>query len=121
MGGVVLLLGVEREELLRMILFERGRIVDEYLSVPEFYGPLPPGEVIALGANPRLMARLTGADADAVRVTARTATSPAELPPAPELLAELARLFGIPQAAYGYPEAVEREDAIVIPRVIAPK
>ena len=40
-GAVVLLLGVERDELLRMILFERGSIVDEYLSVPEFYGPLP--------------------------------------------------------------------------------
>ena len=34
----------------------------------------------------------------------------------PELLAELARLFGVPQAANGYPEAAEREDAIVIPR-----
>ena len=91
-------------------------MVDEYLSVPEHYGPLPSGEVISLGANPRLMARLTGADPDAVRATARTAASPAELPPAAELLAELARLFGVPQAAHGYPEAVERADAIVIPR-----
>jgi hypothetical protein len=72
--------------------------------------------VIALGANPRLMSRLTGADADAVRATARTASSSAELPPAGELLAELARLFGVPQAAHGYPEAAEREDAIVLPR-----
>ena len=38
MGAVTALLGVEREELVRMILFERGRIVDEYLSVPEFFG-----------------------------------------------------------------------------------
>jgi hypothetical protein len=37
------------------------------------------------------------------------------LPPA-ELLAELARLFGIPQAAHGYPEAAESAGAIVIPR-----
>ena len=95
---------------------ERGRVVDEYLSVPEHYGPLPPGEVIALGANPRLMARLTGAEPDAVRAIARTARSPAELPPAAELLAELAGLFGVPQAAHGYAEAVERADAIVIPR-----
>ena len=51
-GAVTLLLGVEREELVRMILFERGRIVDEYLSVPEFYGPLPPGDVVGLAANP---------------------------------------------------------------------
>jgi hypothetical protein len=59
MGSVTLLLGVEREELVRMILFERGRIVDEYLSVPEFYGPLPPGDVIGLAANPTVLARLT--------------------------------------------------------------
>ncbi len=42
-----------------MILFERGRIVDEYLSVPEFYGPLPPGDVVGLAANPTVVARLT--------------------------------------------------------------
>ena len=41
---------------------------------------------------------------------------PGELSPARELLAELARLFGIPQAAHGYTEAAEREDAIVLPR-----
>ena len=62
MGAVTLLLGVEREELVRMILFERGRIVDEYLSVPEFYGPLPPGDVVGLAANPTVVSRLTGAD-----------------------------------------------------------
>src|SRR6188508_2541081 len=90
MGSVTLLLGVEREELVRMILFERGRIVDEYLSVPEFYGPLPPGDVIGLAANPTVASRLTGADPDAVRRVARTAPSPADLPPARELLAQLA-------------------------------
>ncbi len=89
-GAVTLLLGIEREELVRMILFERGRIVDEYLSVPEFYGPLPPGDVIGLAANPTVMSRLTGADPEAVRRVARTAPSPADLPPARELLAELA-------------------------------
>src|SRR5512145_1501382 len=50
-AAVSLLLGVERDELVRMVLFERGRIVDEYLSVPEFYGPLPPGDVIGFAAN----------------------------------------------------------------------
>ena len=55
MGAVVLLLGVERDELVRMILFERGSIVDEYLSVPEFYGPLPPGDVVGLAANPTVV------------------------------------------------------------------
>jgi hypothetical protein len=117
MGAFVLTMGLEEGSVVRYVALERGRVVDEYLSVPEHYGPLPPGEVIALGANPRLMARLTGADPDAVRAIARTASSPVELPPAAGLLAELARLFGLPQAADGYPEAAEREDAIVIPRV----
>ena len=103
-GAFVLALGVEEGKVVRYVALERGRVVDEYLSVPEYYGPLPPGEVIALGANPRLMARLTGADPDAVRATARTAASARELPPATELLAELARLFGVPQAAHGYAE-----------------
>ena len=116
MGAFVLAMGVEEGRVVRYVALERGRVVDEYLSVPEYYGQLPPGEVIALGANPRLMGRLTGADADAVRATARTGRSPEELPPAAELLAELARLFGVPQAAHGYPEAAEREDAIVVPR-----
>jgi hypothetical protein len=116
MGAFVLTIGLEEGSVVRYVALERGRVVDEYLSVPEHYGPLPSGEVIALGANPRLMARLTGADPDAVRALARTATSPVELPPAPELLAELARLFGVPQAAHGYPEAGEHEGAIVIPR-----
>jgi ribosomal protein S18 acetylase RimI-like enzyme len=62
MGAVTLLLGVEREELLRMILFERGRIVDEYLSVPEFYGPLPPGDVVGLAANPTVVAAVVGVE-----------------------------------------------------------
>jgi hypothetical protein len=84
--------------------------------VPEHYGPLPPGEVIALGANPRLMARLTGADADAVRATARTATAPEELPPVSELIAELGRLFGIPQASLDYPGASAEQDAIAVER-----
>ena len=45
---------------MRMILFDRGGIVDEYASVPEFHGPLPPGEVVALHANPVVVERYTG-------------------------------------------------------------
>ncbi len=116
MGAFVIAVGLEEGHVVRYVALERGRVVDEYLSVPEYYGPLPPGEVIALGANPRLMARLTGADADAVRATAHRAASPTELPPAAELLADLARLFGIPQASHGYPEAAALTDAIVLPR-----
>jgi hypothetical protein len=116
MGAFVLVMGVEEGRVVRYVALERGRVVDEYLSVPEYYGPLPPGEVIALGANPRLMARLTGADADAVRATARTAAAPEELPPAAEHVAELGRLFGIPQAGFDYPGAAAEQDAIPVER-----
>ena len=116
MGAVALLLGVERDELLRMILLERGRIVDEYLSVPEFYGPLPPGDVIGLAANPTVVSRLTGADPEAVRRIARTAPAPADLPPARELLAELARALGIEGAEHGWADAPELEGAVRVAR-----
>jgi hypothetical protein len=116
MGALVLALGVEEGVVARYIAIERGRVVDEYLSVPEYYGPLPPGEVIALGANPRLMSRLTGADHEAIRATARTARSPTELPPANELLAGLARLFGVERGGYGYGRAVGEPAAIPLVR-----
>ena len=116
MGSVTLLLGVERDELLRMILFERGRIVDEYLSVPEFYGPLPPGDVVGLAANPRVVSRLTGADSEVVRRIAVTASTPADLLPARELLVELASAMGIAGAEHGYADAPEISDAIRIER-----
>ncbi len=115
-GSVTLLLGVERDELFRMILFERGRIVDEYLSVPEFYGPLPPGDVVGLAANPRVVARLTGADPESVRRIAITASTPAELAPARELLVELAGAMGVAGAEHGYADAPEIPDAIRIER-----
>ena len=70
-------------------------MVDEYLSVPTYYGPLPKGDELALSANPTLVARLTGADHDAVRRVARNATSPSELPPAAELHDAIARLMGL--------------------------
>jgi len=115
-GAVTLLLGVEREELVRMILFERGRIVDEYLSVPEFYGPLPPGDVIGLAANPTVMSRLTGADPEAVRRVARTAPSPADLPPARELLAELAGVLRVEGAGTGWADSHEVDGSVRIER-----
>jgi hypothetical protein len=95
MGGVVVALGVEQGAVVRYIIFETGRVADEYASVPEFYGPLPPGDVVALGANPTVAARLTGADPARVRAVARTASSPAELPPAPDLAAQLAGVLGL--------------------------
>ena len=92
-GAVVCALGVERGAAVRYALYERGSIVDEYLSVPELYGPLPPGDVISLGANPRVVARLTGADPERVRQVARTAPSPSDLPPAEELRAAIVETF----------------------------
>ena len=115
-GAVTVLLGIEREELVRMILFERGRIVDEYLSVPEFYGPLPPGDVIGLAANPTVMSRLTGADPEAVRRVARTAPSPADLPPARELLAELASVLRVEGAGTGWADSQEIDGSVRIER-----
>ena len=116
MGAVTLLLGVEREELVRMILFERGRIVDEYLSVPEFYGPLPPGDVVGLAANPTVVSRLTGADPDAVRRVAHTAPSPADLPPARELLADLAAVMGVEGAETGWADVPDLVGSVRVAR-----
>ena len=116
MGAFVVAIGAEEARVVRYVALERGRVVDEYLSVPEYYGPLPPGEVIALGANPRLMARLTGADTQQVRETARTATTPDELPPAPDLLAAIARVFALPGAEHGYDAARAEPGAIDLPR-----
>ena len=82
LGAVTVALALEGE-VVRFRLYERGRMVDEYLSVPTYYGELPKGDELALAANPTLVARLTGADRDEVRRVARTAASPAELPPAP--------------------------------------
>jgi GNAT superfamily N-acetyltransferase len=94
-GGVTLALGIEDGAVVRYNLFDRGSSVDEYASVPEYRGALPPGDVIALGANPTVVARLTGADPHRVREIARTAESPADLPPAQELYEEIAMLMGV--------------------------
>jgi ribosomal protein S18 acetylase RimI-like enzyme len=94
-GQVVASLGVEEGAVVRYALFEAGRGVDEYLSVPDYYGRLPPGDAIALAANPTVVARLTGADPARVRAVARTASSPADLPPADELYRQLAEVLRI--------------------------
>ena len=94
-NGVALALSVESGAVVRYILFDRGSMVDEYASLPEFHGALPPGDVVALGANPTVVARLTGADPARVRAVARTASSPADLPPAQELYASIAAVLGL--------------------------
>jgi ribosomal protein S18 acetylase RimI-like enzyme len=102
MGLIVIALALEVDQVVRMIALDRGGIVDEYLSVPEFYGALPPGDVIGLAANPTVLARLTGADPAAVRDVARTAPTPGELPPPRELLAAFAAVLGLEGATHGY-------------------
>jgi ribosomal protein S18 acetylase RimI-like enzyme len=94
LGAVTVALAQEGE-VVRFRLYERGRMVDEYLSVPSFYGNVSKGDELALAANPTLVARLTGADRDAIRSVARTAASPAELPPAHELYEQIARVMGL--------------------------
>ena len=94
-SAVVCTLAIEDGRLVRYVLYERGSVVDEYQSVPEYYGPVPPGDVVALGANPTVVARLTGAQPANVRAVARTASSPEDLPPAQELLAQIAELMGL--------------------------
>lgn len=93
--GVSVALSLEEGAVVRYVLFDRGSMVDEYLSVPEYFGELPPGDVYALGANPTVVARLTNADPARVRAVARTAASPSELPPADELYRQIAEVLGV--------------------------
>ena len=93
-GGVVLTLGIEEGAVVRYVLLERGSVADEYASLPEYYGQLPPGDVIGLGANPTVAHRLTGADPARVRKVARTAGSAEDLPSPQDLYAQLADILG---------------------------
>ena len=76
-GGVTLSLGIQRGAVVRYDLFDRGADVDEYLSVPEYFGPLAAGRRRTRSARtPTVVGRLTGADPTRVREVARTAASP---------------------------------------------
>ena len=101
LGAVVLALGVEEGAVVRYLLLDRGRLLDEYLSIQEYYGPLPSGEVVALAANPTLVERMHG-------------KRPEEVPPPVETAAALARAMRIEGAEHGYRDAVSLEDAIAI-------
>jgi ribosomal protein S18 acetylase RimI-like enzyme len=91
--GAVTLAIAQEGDVVRFRLYERGRMVDEYLSVPTYYGALPKGDELALEANPTLVARLTGADRDDVRRVIRTAASPSDLPG--DLYEQIAALMGL--------------------------
>ena len=113
-GGVVIALSVEQGDVVRLVAFDAGRVADEYLSIPEYYGPLPPGDAVALRANPTLLGRLTGAKPAEVRAAAPTASSASELLPADELLAQLAEALGIEGAGSSMGEAAELEGAATV-------
>jgi glutathione S-transferase len=108
LGAVVLAIGVEEGAVAHYVLYERGRDLDEYVSVPEYHGPRPSGEVVALAANPVLVERLTGADRQEIRKVAVQGSSPEELPPPREILAEIGRAMRIEGADQGYAEAAVR-------------
>jgi hypothetical protein len=116
MGAVVVALGLEEGSVVRYVLLERGRVVDEYVSLPEYHGPLPPGDVVAFAANPTAVARLTGADAARVRAVARTAATARDLPRPPDLLSELAATLGLRGGDHGYERAREIPGALLIER-----
>ena len=106
LGAVVIALSLELDQVVRLVALERGGIVDEYLSVPEFYGPLAPGDVIGLSANPTVLARLTGADPQRIKALATTGASPVELPPARELIASIAQVLGLEGGDHGHAQVV---------------
>jgi len=117
MGAVVLAIGVEEGAVVRFTLLDRGRVMDEYLSVQEYYGPLPPGDVIALAANPTVVARLTGADRGAIRAAAVHAPMPAELPPPVDVLRGIAAAMRIEGADVGYADAASLPGARILDRL----
>jgi ribosomal protein S18 acetylase RimI-like enzyme len=95
MGVPAVAFALEEEAVVRFLLFDRGRMVDEYLSVPTYYGDLNKADELSLAANATLVARLTGADPARVRSVARTASTPSELPPARELLEQIAGVMNL--------------------------
>src|SRR5829696_7157738 len=113
-GLVAFTIGVEDSKVVHYIAFERGRTLDEYVSVPEFRAPLPPGDAIALRANPTVVARLTGAQAGEIRAVARTAVSPDELPPADLLLREVSLAIGLEGTHVRFDEARYLPGAMVV-------
>jgi hypothetical protein len=114
LGAVVLSLGIEEGAVVRFLLLDRGRLLDEYLSIPEYYGPLPSGEVVALAANPTLLERMTGADRREVRAATPRGTRPEDLPPPAETIAALARAVRIEGAEHGYSDARAFPEAISV-------
>jgi hypothetical protein len=114
LGAVTIAFGVEEGAVARYLLYDRGRLLDEYLSVQEYYGPLPPGEVVALAANPTLVERLTGAPRREIAAAAAHAESPDAIPPPDEIVRSLSVLMRIEGADHGYDAARDLPGAVQI-------
>jgi hypothetical protein len=110
---VTITIGVEYARIVHLIAMERGRLMDEYVSVPSLRN-VAPGDAIALRANPTVLSRLTGAEPGRIRSVARTAESPDELPPAEELLADVAAALGLEGAELRFEQARELPGAVVV-------
>jgi len=95
LGAAAIVLGVEHGAVVRYRIYERGLLVDEYLSVPNFYGELPRVEQLGLVANPTIVSRVTGAPFDDVRRIARNAPAAADLPDAEELYRQIAAMMRV--------------------------
>ena len=110
---VKITIGVEYGRIVHLIAMDRGRLMDEYVSVPSLRN-VAPGDAIALRANPTVLSRLTGADPGRIRSVARTAESPDELPPAEDILADVAAALGIAGAELRFDQARELPGAVVV-------
>jgi hypothetical protein len=110
-GLVTITIGVESARLVHLIALERGRLLDEYVSVPSLRAAAS-GDQVALRANPTVLARLTGANPARIRSVARTADSPDELPAADELIIELAAALGLEGAYHGFEGAADLPGAV---------
>jgi hypothetical protein len=114
LGAVTIAFGVEEGAVARYLLYDRGRLLDEYLSVQEYYGPLPPGEVVALAANPTLVERLTGASRREIAAAAVHGDSPDVVAPPDEIVRKLSTVMRIEGADHGYDAARDLPGAAVI-------
>lgn len=112
-GYVTLTIGVEAGRLVHLIAMERGRLLDEYVSVPSLRAAAS-GDQVALRANPTVLSRLTGVSAARIRAVAQTADSPAELARPDELIAELAATLGLEGGYHGFEGTSELPGAAVV-------
>ena len=113
-GHITMTIGVEDGRVVHLVAMERARVMDEYVSVPSIR-QLAPGDAIALRANPTVLSRLTGAEPATIRAVLRTAESPDELAPAPDLIREVGGVLGLDGTDHGFDDAREVPGVVVVP------